>query len=385
MILILGGLILGGLAAMGILGIVVVAASMAIFGAPVILFLLYRFSRRGFKLLKIKSRPNPPSILLDKSLGEHKYMSVNGVKLHYVESGEVSKPLMLFVHGFPEFWFSWRHQITHFNKDYHVVAFDMRGYNTSSKPSGIANYKMSLLVEDIRALVTSLGKSEFHLVVHDWGGVVGWNFVAKYPDMVTTFIACNIPHSLSFREQVNSSWEQRLKSWYVLFFQCPVLPELNCMADDNQIFYKFLKDANLHKDEQIVEAFKYAFPNYTTWNRCINFYRALVRRISVEEFVPLLKDIKVPVLQIFGTADAYISVAAAEGSAKYVRDHELKLLDGVSHWVQQQEPDKVNKLIREFIVKKQCSTKMKKQGEQLYNRSFLVMKSHQTQSYIVDN
>jgi len=341
-------------AMLGVMTVILVGSSIALFSLPVTLMLLFRFFRSGFNfnLFKIKPRPNPPKILLDKKLGEHKFAKVNGVSLHYVESGDVTKPLVLFIHGFPEFWFSWRHQIKHFNKNYHVVAFDMRGYNTSSKPAGISNYKMSVLVEDIRAMISFLGKSECHLVVHDWGGVVGWNFAAKHPKMVKTLTACNIPHSLSFQDQVKSSWEQKLKSWYVLFFQCPFLPELNCMQDDNGMFYTLLKEANLHKDEQVVEAFKYAFPNYTTWNRCINFYRALIRRISTQEFIPLLKDIKVPVLQIFGTGDKYISVAAAEGTKKYVRDHRLELLDGVSHWVQQQEPDRVNKLIEEFIKEK---------------------------------
>jgi len=314
-------------------------------GVLVFCSLIIRFFKTGFILFKVKPRTTPPKIMLDKDLGNHKFMDVNGVRLHYVESGDKTKPLVLFVHGFPESWFSWRHQIKFFNKNYHVVAFDMRGYGESSKPSGVNNYLLPDLVQDIKELVTNLGKPRFHLVAHDWGAAVGWHFAAKYPEMVQTYSSCNLPHVTALRSAQKSSWEQMSKSWYILFFQCPILPELNCMAEDMSIFYRLYKAANLHKDHEVIEAYKYCFRDYTAWNRAINYYRGYLKAGET----PGIDDIKVPVIQIFGTADSALSVSAAQNSSKYVRDHTLELLPGVSHWVQQQAPQQVNQLINNFI------------------------------------
>ncbi|XP_023321986.1 epoxide hydrolase 1 [Eurytemora carolleeae] len=322
-------------------------------GIPVLFSLILRFLVTGFKMFQIKPRSTVPKALMDKTLGQHKFVSVNGVQLHYVESGDENKPLILFVHGFPEFWFSWRHQIKYFNKNYHVVAFDMRGYGESSKPEGISNYQLEHLVEDIKALVTELGYKRFHLVAHDWGGGVAWAFTGLHPDMVQTYTACNIPHNLALVDQLRGSWEQTFKSWYMLFFQCPVIPELNFLSSDMTFFYGLLRDAGLHKDEELVEAYKFAFNDFKTWNRTINYYRASARPGSQarKNIYRQMKNIEVPVLQIFGTGDKYLSVGAAQASAKFCTNLTTELLPGVSHWVQQQEPERVNSLINQFITK----------------------------------
>jgi pimeloyl-ACP methyl ester carboxylesterase len=274
-----------------------------------------------------------------------------GVKLHYVESGDEEKPLMVFVHGFPEFWYSWRYQIKHFQKNYHVVALDMRGYNDSDKPSGVENYSLHLLVNDIKVLVESLGSGKLTLVSHDWGGLVAWAFAASYPDMLQNLVTCNSPHPIAIGDARKEGWDRIFKSWYVIFFQCPILPELNCMSEDMGFFNQILGDAGLHKDEELLEAFKYAFRDFKTWNRTINYYRSLMKNQekNKSEFGELYKNIKVRTLAIFGTGDKYSSVKTAKYSAKYVEDFQLELLDGVSHWVQQEAPEKVNALIDQFI------------------------------------
>lgn len=315
---------------------------------PVFCRLLIRFFKVGLQLFQVKERTTPPACLTRPNLGQHKYMTVNGVSLHYVEAGDAAGPLILFLHGFPEFWYSWRHQIRHFQKEYRVVAIDMRGYADSSKPAGVANYTMDLLVEDVRSLVANLGVKRFHLVAHDWGAAVGWSFAALHPQMLLTYTACNLPHLTSLREQQQASLEQMLKSWYILFFQSPVIPELTSMANDMELIVGALKDANLHKDEELVEAFKYSFRDFKTWNRAINYYRGALSPQNAA-FNKLLKEIKVPCMVIFGTGDKYLSVAAARGSAKYCPDFRLELLEGVSHWVQQEQPEKVNAFIESFV------------------------------------
>jgi len=230
-----------------------------------------RLYKRGRKVFHVKTRSSPPACLLDPKYGEHKYLTVNGVRLHYVESGDHSKPLIVFVHGWPQFWFAWRHQIEHFNKEYHVVALDMRGFNDSEKPEGIQSYFVLNMVEDIRQLVEGLGKNKFTLVAHDWGGVVGWLFAAFHPQMLENYIACNMPHPVAFNN-ARKSLDQALKSWYIVFFQVPLLPEINMMMDDIKSFDALFKD-NHNKDDEVMEAYRYAFRDFKTWNRTINYYR----------------------------------------------------------------------------------------------------------------
>jgi len=322
-----------------------------ILAIPVIfLRVIARFITLGCKIFYVKKRSVPPQCLVDPKYGDHKFMTVNGIRLHYVESGDSTKPLLLFVHGWPQFWYSWRNQIEHFQKNYHVVAMDMRGYNDSDKPAGIENYFIKHLVDDIKGLVEGLGQNKFTLIAHDWGGAVAWTFAALYPEMLSNLIVCNLPHVIALLEQRKNGWEQALKSWYIVFFQCPILPELNMMAEDMASFTRLFKD-NPNNDDAVKEAYKFAFRDYATWNRTINYYRCTTMKIF-EDFIKDNKSkfkIKVRTLQIFGAADTALSVAAAKDSAAWVEDHKLELLEGVSHWVQEQEPDKVNTLIEKFI------------------------------------
>ena len=170
-------------------------------------------------------RDVPPACLLDPSLGTHEYVTANGIKFHYVSSGDKSKPLMLFVHGFPEFWFSWRHQIREFCKDYHVVAIDMRGYGESDHPPNKLDYTFEKLKQDIIELVPALGYATCTLVAHDWGGVVCWRVVQNHPELVDKFIVINCPHAKVYAKFLAQSWRQLFKAWYIFMFQWPVIPE----------------------------------------------------------------------------------------------------------------------------------------------------------------
>ena len=316
----------------------------------VFLRLLIRFIQLGGGVFTVKPRTQP-ACLLDPELGDHKYMRVNGVRLHYVEAGDPDKPLMLFIHGFPEFWFSWRHQIRYFKKNYRVVAMDTRGYNLSEKPAGIAEYTLDKLVEDVKGLVEGLGVSKVTLVAHDWGAAIAWNVAAVYPEMLENLIICNLPHVLALEDAQKETWAQKLKSWYMVFFQVPVLPELFLLMEDVAVMNGNMKDAK-EKDPDVLEAFKYVFKDFTAWNRGINYYRAALsnkgRKFS-QSIRTKLSSIEVRTLHIFGTADKYLGVEAAQASKKYVKNYQLELLEGVSHWVQQEEPDKVNKIMESFL------------------------------------
>ena len=238
--------------------------------------------RKGYEKVFAKMERNVPLQILNdpKWFGSEGFIQVTPeVKIHYVEKGDRNKPLMLFLHGFPEFWFSWRFQLEHFSKDYHCVAIDMRGYNFSDKPEGIRQYGLDQLCSDVKAVIEGMiyhlphvdffttsffpfigmDKKECILVGHDWGGSVGYGFCATYPEMVSCYIVCNLPHPQSIRHEQANSWKQRLMSWYMLFFQCPIIPEFFFTHDDFSILDgigKDMKDPNL---EEVVEAYKYAF------------------------------------------------------------------------------------------------------------------------------
>ncbi|MDJ0789755.1 MAG: alpha/beta fold hydrolase, partial [Myxococcota bacterium] len=151
------------------------------------------------------------------------YIITNGINLHYVTQGEGS--LMLMLHGFPEFWYSWRHQIPEFARDYKVVALDLRGYNESDKPKEPEAYKMEELLKDVEGVIRGLGYESCILVGHDWGGAIAWSFAYAYPDLVDKLIVMNLPHPAKFMEGLKTP-QQLVKSWYIFLFQLPWLPEL---------------------------------------------------------------------------------------------------------------------------------------------------------------
>ena len=173
------------------------------------------------RLFQVKTRTVPPDCLLDPQYGRHHYVKINGVRLHYVEAGvdteeDNRKPVMLFCHGFPEFWFVWRHQIKYFKNNFRVIAIDNRGYGESEKPRELEKYhvkvrgqsvsvsveittKLQELADDIKGLVESLAITKFTLVGHDWGGAVCWTFASLYPHLLSNLILCNCPHLIALR------------------------------------------------------------------------------------------------------------------------------------------------------------------------------------------
>jgi len=329
----------------------------SLLGLPMALvFLVLRIvstlAKSLLSLFHVKTRSSSPACLLEPELGEHKYMVVNGAqKIHYVESGDSSKPLILFVHGFPEFWWTWRAQIKHFNKKYRVVALDMRGYNESGKPSGVESYLVEHLVGDVKGLVEGLGVDKFTLVAHDWGAVVSWAFATLYPEMLEKLVILNGPNANVLDKVFAANKWQYLKSYYILWFQCPILPELNMLAKDMGVLAAIFKNSGFEKDEEALEAWKYAFKDFTTWNCAINWYRALTLNKHREFFQQksFESKIKVKTLQIHGTGDKALSVDTARENQAVVEEGRLELLEGLSHWVQNQAPHRVNALIEQFL------------------------------------
>ena len=319
---------------------------------PILDLILRAFKLGWSRLFYVKTRTEPPACLTDGRFGRSAWVQLpTGIRMHYVESGkgDGTKPLMVFLHGFPEFWFSWRYQLQHFSGDFWCIAPDLRGYNETSKPSGVENYSVDAIVDDVKCLIESVGRKKCILVGHDWGGAIGYNFCGKYPDMVSQYIVCNLPHPLSLEEQRKSSLEQVLKSWYIFFFQCPILPEMYFRSFDLAMFDGLFADLRDPVEPEIIEAYTYAFRDKATATATINYYRNVVQFGNKAKAGKRLNGLKVPVLSIFGTGDKYLSVASAKGSRKFVQDFEEHYIDDCSHWVQMERPDEVNAAIEKYL------------------------------------
>ncbi|ACB51828.1 unknown [Crocosphaera subtropica ATCC 51142] len=277
----------------------------------------------------------------------HNYLYTNGVRLHYVSEGEGN--LMLMLHGFPEFWYSWRHQIIAFSNNYRVVAPDLRGYNYSDQLQSIELYDISELVKDVAGIITNLGYEKCILVGHDWGGAIAWYFANQYPEMVEKLIVLNIPHPAKFMEGLRTPQQLR-KSWYIFFFQLPYLPELlfkwNNYKAIESAFINMAIDKSVFSEEDI-QAYKKAAAKPGALTAMINYYRCFFRQSFTSE--KSWNKLDIPTLMIWGENDTALGKELTNGTEDYVNDLAIKYIPNCSHWVQQEKPDLVNQYIAEFL------------------------------------
>jgi epoxide hydrolase 4 len=278
---------------------------------------------------------------------QHSYLKTNGIRLHYVTDG--SGELMLMLHGFPEFWYSWRHQIKEFSEDYKVVAFDLRGYNDSDKPAKSSAYVMSELLADVKGAIEALGYGTCILVAHDWGGAIAWQFAYAYPDMVSKLIVMNSPHPAKFSEDLRTP-QQLLKSWYIFFFQLPFLPEWWFAFNDYGAIASAFTSSAIDKSaftEADIEAYKDAAAKRGALTAMINYYRNILQ--TGEMNARNWGAIEIPTLMIWGENDAALGKELTYGTESYVKHLTLKYIPNCSHWVQQEQPKLVNQYMREFL------------------------------------
>jgi len=279
-------------------------------------------------------------------LYQHEYITSNGIKLHYVTQGE--GPLMLMLHGFPEFWYSWRHQIPEFSSSYKVVALDLRGYNKSDKPQQQSAYVMSEFIKDIEGVIQGLGYDRCVLVGHDWGGMIAWYFAYAHPEMVEKLIVMNIPHPAKFAEGLHTP-QQLMRSSYAFFFQLPVLPELLIQWSDYQAIESAFKGMAINKSafsSQDIEAYKNAASRRGALTAMLNYYRNAFSNMGKQNWSIL----QVPTLMIWGEEDTALGKELTYGTQEYVKDFQIRYIPNCSHWVQQEEPALVNQYMREFIA-----------------------------------
>lgn len=280
-----------------------------------------------------------------KEAWRDEYLISNGVRLHYVTQGE--GPLMLMLHGFPEFWYSWRHQIPKFAKDYKVVALDLRGYNESEKPQQQSAYMMRELIKDVEGVIQGLGYDRCILVGHDWGGAIAWCFAYAHPEMVERLIVMNIPHPAKFAEGLRTP-VQLMRSWYAFFFQLPMLPEFLIELSDYQLIEFALKGMAVDKSaftQADIDAYKNAAAKPGALTAMINYYRNAFLSFQQQEWTLL----NVPTLMIWAEEDAALGKELTYGTEEYVKNFQIRYIANCSHWVQQERPELVNQYICDFL------------------------------------
>ncbi len=276
------------------------------------------------------------------------YIITNGINLHYVTQGEGS--LMLLLHGFPEFWYSWRHQIPEFARDYKVVALDLRGYNESDKPKQLEAYRMEELLKDVEGVIRGLGYESCILVGHDWGGAIAWSFAYAYPDLVDRLIVMNLPHPAKFMEGLKTP-QQLLRSWYIFLFQLPWLPELLLQLNDYQGIKSIFAGTAIDKtafSPTDIEAYKDATAKRGALTAMLNYYRNIFQSLFSDQ-TQEWSVLNIPTLMIWGEDDIALGKELTYGTEKLVNNWQIKYIPNCSHWVQQEQPQLVNQYMREFL------------------------------------
>ena len=279
----------------------------------------------------------------------HRYADLGNVRLHYVEAGE--GPLVLLLHGFPQFWYEWRHQIPALvEAGFRVVAPDMRGYNISDKPPGVRAYRIELLARDVERLILACGERTAVVVGHDWGAIVAWIAAMRNPGRVGRLAILNVPHPARFLDGLLSPG-QLLRSSYVFFFQIPRLPEEVIRAGD----FALLRSALLRDPVRAgaitaadIERYVGAIARPGALTATLNYYRAFLR--NPRETRALLKRIEAPVLVIWGERDRFLSRKLAEPPRLWVPNLlPVERLPDASHWVAEDRPLEVNTLLIDFL------------------------------------
>jgi len=277
-----------------------------------------------------------------------RYAEVNGVKLHYVEEGR--GPLILFLHGFPEFWYEWKDLLPELGKDHHAVALDMRGYNLSDKPEKVEAYAVPTIIEDVRALAGKLGAKKFVLVGHDWGGVIAWAFAAAHPEMLDKLIIVNAPHPTVFRRELASNPNQQKASAYFNLFTSDAA-EATLSQNNFAALTGLLKSWGTDDDRKAY---------IENWSRGIsgglNYYRASRLRSPVggapADPSPTLSNamiISTPTLVIWGEKDTALLTGNLDGLEKYVKTLQVVRIPDGTHWVIHEKPALVIETMRKFL------------------------------------
>lgn len=295
---------------------------------------------------------------------EHHYAPVNGIRLHYVAAGDANAPLMVFVHGFPEFWYCWHDQLEEFGRDHRAVAFDLRGHNLSDKPEDVAAYRPKVLIEDLRQLIEHLTadrpEKSCVLVAHDWGGAIAWTFAAAHPRYVQKLVIINAPHTVPFARALASDPVQQAASNYMLLLRHAKAERVLEANHFERLLKMFNHPASgrCALSDADIPLYREAWSQAGALSGALNLYRASpLYPPSAEDpgAAALTLDataltVRVPTLVIWGEADTALGTGLLDGLDEVVTDLRIRRIAEGSHWVIHEQPQQVSAAIREFLA-----------------------------------
>lgn len=287
----------------------------------------------------------------------HRRLVVGELRMHVAEAGE--GPLVVLLHGFPDFWYSWRRQIPALvEAGYRVLVPDLRGYADTEAPRGVAAYDVAHLVTDVAGLVAAVGEERATLVGHDWGGMVGWVAAGARPDLFERLAVCNIPHPTAFQRGLRTIGQLR-RSWYVFAFQLPGFPELALGAGDGALLRRVLRAGARRSDsftDEDLDRYVEALVGHGSLSGPVNYYRAAGRRAGRRAVRRLARGagdevvtIEQPVLVLWGEHDVALSSALAEPPPQLVSDARVVRFPEAGHWVHLDEAEAVNAELLRFL------------------------------------
>ncbi len=290
---------------------------------------------------------------------EKRFVRAGDVQLHTVFAGPEDGEPLVFLHGFPEFWYGWRKQIGYFaNAGYRVIVPDQRGYNLSDKPLDVSAYYINTLADDVKHLVETLGYERVYLVGHDWGAAVAWWVATLHPEILKKLVILNVPYPSVMNKEVQSgNWQQIFKSWYVGFFQLPAMPEFVLSVNNFAAFERMMRQSSnpgSFTPDDFAE-YRIAWQQRGALKSMLNWYRAMVRPLIQGKRNPRKERIRqnlpltTPVLMLWGENDVALTVDSARASIELCENGELIFFPDATHWLQHDKPDEVNHLIHDFI------------------------------------
>ena len=283
--------------------------------------------------------------------------TAEGIRLHAKVCGpsaDSGAPTLLFVHGFPEFWYAWREQLAEFSRDYRCVAIDLRGFNLSSQPTDVAAYKTAMLVADLAAVIDALGAPVHAVVAHDWGGAVAWSLAAQHPALMRKFVVLNSPHAITFARALATDPAQQAASQYMNWLRREGSEAV--LAEDD---FKRLFDMLGALSEEDRAAYRDCWQRGLTGG--VNLYRASPLHPDTPEkpgkaallaaaLLPGQFHVRVPTQIIWGTGDRALMPVLLDGIEQHVSDLRIHRIEGAGHWLARENADEVNAVIRAFLA-----------------------------------